>query len=236
MKKLFTIIILLAATLQCVDAQVYRSHRNTRYRTGHVDYNRNRGFSGRGFYRSVQPDQYFGLRIGPAFTNVSSDDAYLGGGNMQTGLNVGFVWGKALTYSEPLYFETGFNYTEKGGKSDIAGNKFTYDLNYLTLPFTLKYIWTPDGDFTVQPFFGGYLGCGVAGKIKDFGDRAAYESFSDTQNTFRRFDGGLKFGCGVGYDMLYAEIAYELGLANISHDSFDTAHNRALMLNFGINF
>lgn len=42
----------------------------------------------------------------------------------------------------------------------------TYDLNYLQIPIVAKYVIDIDGDFSVQPFFGGYLACGVGGKIR----------------------------------------------------------------------
>ena len=58
-----------------------------------------------------------------------------------------------------------------------------------------------------------------------------------TQNdNFRRGDGGLRLGCGVQYDMFYADLTYDIGLANICHDTFDTSHNGGLQLNFGVNF
>lgn len=45
-----------------------------------------------------------------------------------------------------------------------------------------------------------------------------------------------RLGCGIGYDMFYADLTYDIGLANICHDTFDTSHNGALMLNVGVNF
>ena len=42
--------------------------------------------------------------------------------------------------------------------------------------------------------------------------------------------------CGIGYDMFYADLTYDIGLANICHDSFDKSHNGALQFNFGVNF
>ena len=42
--------------------------------------------------------------------------------------------------------------------------------------------------------------------------------------------------CGIGYDMFYADLTYDIGLANICHDSFDKSRNGALQLNFGVNF
>lgn len=87
---------------------------------------------------------------------------------------------------------------------------------------------------TIQPMVGGYFAVGVGGKIKNFEDREAQNSFSDSN--FRRTDAGLRLGCGIGYDMFYADLTYDIGLANICHDTFDTSHNGALMLNVGVNF
>ncbi|MBS1444488.1 MAG: PorT family protein, partial [Prevotella sp.] len=53
---------------------------------------------------------------------------------------------------------------------------------------------------------------------------------------FRRLDGGIRIGCVIGYDMFYADLTYDIGLANICHDSFDKSRNGALQFNFGVNF
>ena len=76
----------------------------------------------------------------------------------------------------------------------------------------------------------------MGGKVKDFNNREAYSSFSDSPYSFQRFDGGIRMGCGVQYDMFYVDLTYDLGLANVSHDDFDESRNSALMLNFGLNF
>lgn len=177
---------------------------------------------------------YYGLRLGVGFATVSSDDRYLDGGSMKAGLDVGVVVGIELGYRSPLFFETGLLYMEKGGKGTCDGKKFTYSLDYLELPLVLKYRVDIDRMFSIQPFFGGYMALGVGGKIKDFGQRAAYSSFDD--DAFKRFDGGIRIGCGVQYDFLYAELGYDFGLANISHDYFDTSHTGTLFATIGANF
>lgn len=195
-------------------------------------------YSGSNFYDRENPmgtgSMYYGFRIGPTFSTVNSDDANLDGGNSQTGLTLGAVMGFQLSDDIPLFLETGLSYTEKGGKKTLTGKKMTYDLNYLEIPILVKYIYDIDGHFSVQPLFGGYLSYGISGKIKNFGERQALDSFSDT--TFKRFDGGLRIGCGVGYDLFYADLSYDIGLSNICHDTFDTSHNGCLYLNFGVNF
>ena len=180
-------------------------------------------------------DVYYGLRIGAAFATVNSDDRFLDGGSVKTGLNVGFVTGFQLAYRSPVYFETGLSYVEKGGKGQYDGTKFTYSLDYLELPLVMKYIYDVDPAFSIQPYVGGYLAVGVAGKIKDFNHRQAYSSF-DNNEGFQRFDGGIKIGCGVQYDFMYAELGYDFGLSNISHNYFDTSHTGTLYATIGFNF
>jgi hypothetical protein len=177
---------------------------------------------------------YFGLRFGLSASSVHSDDQYLNGSGVQSGYNIGGVVGFQLSYFAPVFFETGLSYIEKGGKGSFGGNKFTYDLNYLEVPLVLKYRHVVAPTTAIEPFLGGYLSCGVGGQIRDFGDRAAYGSFSD--NNFNRFDGGIRIGCGAAFSMLYAELGYDLGLSNISKDYFDASHNGCFFVNIGLNF
>lgn len=180
-------------------------------------------------------DVYYGLRIGAAFATVNSDDRYLDGGSMKTGLDVGAVVGFQVAYRSPVYFETGLSYIEKGGKGHYEGTKFSYSLDYLQVPLVMKYMIDVDRMFSIQPYVGGYLALGVAGKIKDFGHRQAYSSF-DSKEGFQRFDGGIRIGCGIQYDFVYAELGYDFGLSNISHDYFDTSRTGALFATVGFNF
>lgn len=180
-------------------------------------------------------DVYYGLRIGAAFATVNSDDRYLDGGSMKTGLDVGAVVGFQVAYRSPVYFETGLSYIEKGGKGHYEGTKFSYSLDYLQVPLVMKYMIDVDRMFSIQPYVGGYLALGVAGKIKDFGHRQAYSSF-DSKEGFQRFDGGIRIGCGIQYDFVYAELGYDFGLSNISHDYFDTSRTGAFFATVGFNF
>lgn len=177
---------------------------------------------------------YYGLRLGLALAMVNSDDEELDGGGMQAGLNVGALIGFQLSPTAPVYLETGLYYTEKGGKGYVEGKKFTYDLNYLEMPILIKYKYDLDSDMSVQPFAGGYLAMGVSGKVKNYSDRQTGSSFSN--DYFKRFDGGLRFGCGFEYQIIYAEMAYEFGLSNICHSDFESSHNGCFYINCGVNF
>ena len=179
-------------------------------------------------------DAYFGLRIGVNAATVSSEDRYLDGGRAQAGLNTGFVAGFQVAPATPIYLETGLSYMEKGGKGSYDGRPFTYSLNYLEMPFIMKYrIDLADG-LSLQPFAGGFAAVGVSGKMKDFGSRRSYSAYDD--EGFRRMDAGLRVGCGLQFGHLYTEVGYDAGLANISRDYFDTAHTGSFFATCGVNF
>ena len=177
---------------------------------------------------------YFGARVGLNVSHVGSDSPTLDAGSAKSGLNLGFVAGKQLTWRAPLFLESGLFYSQKGGKSGSGNGKFSYDLNYLEVPVLIKYKHFVGNQTSIQPYAGGYLALGTDGKIKNYGSRTAFSSFDD--GYFKRFDGGLKIGCGVGFNMLYLDASYDIGLANIGQDSFDDTHNGCFTLNLGVNF
>ncbi len=177
---------------------------------------------------------YFGLRVGMNASHVSSESPVLDGSSVKTGLNIGLAAGTQLTYRAPLFLETGLYYSQKGGKSGRGADKFTYDLNYLEVPLLIKYKHFVGNQTSIQPYAGGYLALGTDGNIKNYGTRTAFSSFDN--GYFNRFDGGLKIGCGVGFNMLYLDASYDIGLSNIGQDNFDDTHNGCFTLNIGVNF
>jgi hypothetical protein len=167
-------------------------------------------------------------------SHVSSESPVLDGSSVKTGLNIGLAAGTQLTYRAPLFLETGLYYSQKGGKSGRGADKFTYDLNYLEVPLLIKYKHFVGNQTSIQPYAGGYLALGTDGNIKNYGTRTAFSSFDN--GYFNRFDGGLKIGCGVGFNMLYLDASYDIGLSNIGQDNFDDTHNGCFTLNIGVNF
>jgi len=226
MKRMILLSLLALLTTMTASAQY------PRYGYGRHATPRSSHYSPRNSYHSAF-DAYYGLRIGMGVATVNSDDRYLDGGSAKTGLNLGVVAGIQLAPATPFYVETGLYYAEKGGKGNYGGD-FTYSLNYLEVPLLLKYQYNFDRLASIQPFAGVYGSLGVSGKIKDFDQRVAYSSFDD--DAFKRLDAGLRLGCGLQFDHLYAEVGYDLGLANISHDYFGDAHTGDFFVNFGLNF
>lgn len=177
---------------------------------------------------------YYGLRLGFGLASVNSDDEYLDAPGSRTGLNIGAVVGYQLSSYSPVYLESGLYYTEKGGKNTNNGSKLKYNLNYLKLPVVVKYAIDIDNGINLIPYAGGYLACGVGGKIKNYRDRESMSAFS--HDYFKRFDGGLTLGFGASFDVFYADMSYDFGLANICHDDFGSSRNNAFYLNIGVNF
>lgn len=167
---------------------------------------------------------YYGVRLG--FTS-----AYIGGDwdmDSRAGFNLGAVLGIKCSPSIPLFLESGLYYTEKGGKR--PGVKVRTD--YFEIPVLMKYGIKATNDLSILPYIGPTFNLGFAGKTKYAGvdDR---DSFGDDR--LKRFDVGIKLGCGVEWQMMYAELGYHWGITNISDNAAD-AFNRAFYMNIGINF
>ena len=176
---------------------------------------------------------YVGLRIGLNVSSVYADDSQFDCSSPKTGFNVGLVTGIQMAPGTPLYLETGLLLTEKGGKSD-GRNPLTYNMTYLEVPFLVKYQYNFDRLTSIQPFAGFFGALGVSGQIRDKERHLSRSSFSD--DAFKRFDAGLRVGCGIQFDHFYAELGYDASLANISRDDYNMAHNGCFYTSIGVNF
>ncbi len=235
MKKILHLVLLSVMLVTATTAQA-QFRRPTRVDNRHHNggyYIENNRVSNNG-YSNWHNDVYFGFKLGFNASSVRSDAPDLDGNKVQCGLNAGIAVGFYLSHYYPISLETGIYYTEKGGKSDGIDGRFTYDLNYLELPIVFKYKIITSRDVAIEPFLGGYAAVGVSGDIKDYNNREAFSSFDD--GYFRRGDGGLRFGCGVSFQMVSIEASYDLGLANIGQDSFDKTHNGNFTLTAGVTF
>ncbi len=230
MKKLLFLVITAWLVSLSAEAQRYpygRTHHARKSRTSYA-YRHQHDRAG---------DTYGGVRFGLGLSTVNSDSPYLDGNKTRTGFVGGVVVGTRLSDVTPLYLEGGIYFTQKGGKSENKGEKFTYQLDYVEMPLTFKYKVDLGYDVALEPFAGGFFACGVNGKIKDYQNRAAYSSFSDEyRDNFNRLDGGIRVGCGLSIDQMYLEAAYDFGLANVGKDNFDDTHTGAFNLTLGVNF
>lgn len=182
-------------------------------------------------YDHHNTERYYGLRLGLNIASLASDIVDLDM-DARTGFAVGGVYGMQLVNSTPLWFETGLFYSEKGGRTDHPSDEVKCRLSYLQVPVVVKYSFDVLDDLYIQPFLGGYLALGIGGKTKNYATRESTASF----DRVNRFDGGLRFGCGVEYKMLYGELGLDLGLTNISKGDFESVRTRNIYFNIGVNF
>jgi len=218
MRKLFVLILTVLLTTPLA-AQTHRQADNSRY---HHD-------RGSRYFRDGR-NVYYGLRLGLNLAYISSEDIELDA-DCLAGLYLAGVIGIQLSPQAPVSLEVGLAYSEKGGIRRDNGYKVRYRMNSILMPIVAKYNIDVK-HVRIQPFFGGYLAIGAAGKIKDYQTKEV----QSTYDLFERFDGGLRLGCGVEYHLLYLEAGMDLGLANINKDNFETAHNRCFFISAGVNF
>lgn len=227
MKKFIVLAVLSVFTVFSANAQYRGAHRGSTSRYTPVVPSSRYSRYDMGFNRP-----YFGLRVGAAFSNITGDS--YSGGDMKTGVSTGMAIGIPLSGYMPLYLETGAYYTEKG-ENNVGRSATKCNLGYVEVPFVFKYKQYFDNHAAIQPYFGGYAALGVSGKTRDLETRTSVNSFGN-KGEFKRWDAGLKFGVGLSYDMFYADVNYDWGLANISKAPYDEAKNGTLSVNVGINF
>ena len=189
-------------------------------------------------YNHNDTESYYGVRLGLTISSMSSDMATLDT-DSRTGWSFGAVYGLQLANSTPVWLETGVSYSEKGGESKIYDQtleKITYRMSYLEVPIVIKYGFDIVDDLYIDPFLGGYLALGVGGKTKTYTRNVDDRTSESSYDYVNRFDAGLRVGCGLEYQMLYAEVGFNFGIANIGKSDFDAVRNRNLFINVGVNF
>jgi hypothetical protein len=122
---------------------------------------------------------------------------------------------------------SGLEFVQKNSKYE--GTKLK--LNYLEVPILAIYNYDLGEDRKVYGGLGPYLAYGLGGKIKGSGFN---EKAFDKDLGFKRFDAGLTFTAGYKLNKKWGvRLAYDIGLANIEHESFDKTKNRCISLNVG---
>ncbi|MBO4606424.1 MAG: outer membrane beta-barrel protein [Prevotella sp.] len=182
-------------------------------------------FSSGGFSLDEE-HMYWGVRLGLNFAGIGGDiEADKG----RTGMTLGGVVGLRVSDSAPVFLESGLYYTERGGKNLKYNNLPLADkghLNYIEVPALIKYGISTENNIAILPFIGPTFAMGISGSYK----------------YLKHPEMGIKIGCGVEWNNLYAEMAYQIGVTNIADgDKISGAkdlssHGHALAINIGVNF
>jgi len=202
-------------------------------------------------YNHDDTEFYYGLRLGLNVATMNSSNVNELDLGARAGLTFGAVMGYQLANSAPLWLEVGMFYSEKGGSTTtpmeisakynsteetITSHDTNCRLSYLQLPIVCKYSFEMADDFYLQPFFGGYFSYGIGGKIKYDTKSEVTRQANSAYDYVNRFDGGLRIGCGIEFQMVYAEIGCDFGLANIGKGDFDSVRNQNFHITAGVNF
>ena len=172
---------------------------------------------------------YYGVRLG---MNVSTVTGKYVDADSKVGMTLGGVIGLHVSETVPVFLESGIYYSGRGAKD--------YNLNYLELPILIKYGIQVSDEVAILPFIGPYFSLGVSGKYKDV-DMSTGKTVTVKDSSYdlmKRSDMGFKLGCGVEYNMLYAELGYQFGVTDIAKDNpqDDGAHTGNFFVNIGVNF
>ena len=174
---------------------------------------------------------YYGIRLGMNIATLTGSDAP--DLNSRVGLNLGGTVGVRVSEANPLFLESGLYYSSLGASKD----KSSISLNYLELPILIKYGIQASDNIALLPFLGPTFRYGLfGGTIKTEG-----VGNEDTFDHYNRGDVGIKLGCGAEYNMIYLEVGYQFGIANIADFKINatddaTIHNGGLFINLGVNF
>jgi hypothetical protein len=176
---------------------------------------------------------YYGARFGLALGSLSGDTEILGMdyNGMKSGFTLAGVIGLRLSQVSPVFLESGIYYTQRGGKD----GKYKAELNCLEFPVLIKYGIKASEDVAVLPFIGPYFAYGIAGQT-EYQTPTGKEKEGSYKHFLNHNDMGFKLGCGFEYNMLYAEVAYQFGVANIADTDNMTTHANQLSINIGVNF
>ncbi|MBU3852477.1 MAG: PorT family protein [Candidatus Paraprevotella stercoravium] len=165
---------------------------------------------------------YFGIRVGLNVPRFYCRGFNPGPETRPLSLiNAGIVYGNRVGRTIPLYFETGLLYSEKGAKLEATKDieRKTYNLKYLELPIVFKYKADVGfDDLTIQPYFGGFIACGVGGNVKLYEQRIKENPFSDKY--LKRFDAGFRLGLGMAFQNFYLDFCYDIGMNNLAGKDF----------------
>lgn len=194
-----------------------------------------------GGFELDKSNMYYGVRFGVAVGSLSGDTQMNGDipannmnySGMKTGFTLAGIVGLRLSEVSPVFLESGLYYTQRGGKD----GKYVAGLNELEIPIAIKYGIKATDEIAVIPFAGPYFSFGVGGK-REFksGTKGVEDEEGVYENFLNRRDLGFKLGCGAEYNMLYLEVAYQIGLIDIADSKDMTTHANQLSINFGVNF
>ncbi|MBR4898765.1 MAG: PorT family protein [Prevotella sp.] len=186
---------------------------------------------GSGGFSVSETSVYYGVRLG---MNISTITGKYVDADSKVGMTLGGVIGLRVSETTPVFLESGLYYSGRGAKD--------LNLNYLEVPILIKYGIQATDQIALLPFVGPYFSLGISGQYKyEDVDMTTGKTVSVKDSSYdwiKRTDMGFKVGCGLEYNMLYAEAGYQFGVSDIAKDNplDNGAHTGNVFINIGVNF
>lgn len=198
--------------------------------------------------------QALGVKAGLNLSNLimkDDDETYSEDFKMNPGFHFGLTAEFPIT--EMISFEPALLLSTKGAKileeETYSGETYKYEgkvnLFYLDIPLTAKAYFDIE-NARAYGVFGPYLGMGLSGKSKwegsYMGETESEETDinwgSDEEDDLKRLDFGLSVGAGVEIKSVQIGLSYNLGLTNISANTYggEKTNNRVLGISIGYKF
>lgn len=157
-----------------------------------------------------------------------------------TGTRTGIIIGGMVDIgiSNEFSVAPGLQYISKGASSSEGGVTSTTSVNYFEIPVLAMYKFRSN-EFTPHVFAGPNFAFKLSASSESSGSGSS--SSSDAGSSFSGFDMGLMFGTGSEYKVssnmsVYLDLAYSLGLSNISSESSVSIKNNGIRLIGGVKF
>ena len=169
----------------------------------------------------------FGIKAGPSFYNLNSDDTEEG--DMKTGFHGGLFVNIPL--SSMFSFNPELLYNTEGTKMEEAGDKITLNLNYINLPLMLQY--NNPGGFYAE--VGPQIGFLMSAKAKY--DIGGVEDEEDIKEDLKST--AFSLGIGAGYDLPAGfgfGARYNLGLSSLGEEDDDDTKSSGFQISIRYKF
>jgi hypothetical protein len=209
------------------------------------------------FTASVQAQFTLGVRAGVNLTNFSQldEEGKELGKDYKSESKLGFQIGLVGDYavSENFSIQPGVIFAQQGAKysDDDSDAKIVFNLNYLQVPINAQYKLLFGERLALTLQAGPYVGYGLNGKMKFWGEDGKKISDSDLnegltgdekdwfkikfgsdkeKDNMKAFDFGVGFGAGLQFGNAHLGLGYNLGLMNIAHsDGKSSTKNNGLV-------
>ncbi len=167
----------------------------------------------------------FGARAGVGLANMGGD---VKNSDNLFNFHVGVVGDYAFTNN--FYLEPGLYFTRKGcANAESHSSSSNVNLYYLEVPVLASYRFNINDAFGINVQAGPYAAIGLFGECGD-----DVKSFD--KDIYKRFDGGLRFAAGAQFSAFSATVGYDLGLTDISDNSYVKAKTSLISFTLGYDF